>query len=291
MKPQKLEGIEDGTGNDSDSGSGDGPGNGTGAVDWRKFGTDARAAGSGDGAIVGGSRGSSGDGGSGGDDSGDGPTERLRGSERTSGDSDGVSAVSGGNDGIHAEPRKRGRPRKHGGRGRSGDSDRAAGSGGESEKQQSTDADNVRGVRQGKPKDVKDSIFEDGPKLNKSGRAEMIAAVLQGIFFLPAQILGPEHGFWKLSNAEAKELAEAVLDVIGTLTPKEQKQFEKFMAEKGPYIKLAVVGGSIFWGRAARSLEVEKAKRAKNADLEFRTSAGNGNPFANPGAYGTGPVN
>lgn len=265
-----------GTNNDSDGGNGTGSGTGSG-IDGEDFGP----VGSGNEPTSGGSSGSSGSGGASSADSGasGGSSGESSGNGlgRESGDipaPGGIAADSPGSDAA-APRRGRGRPRRD-------RSDRASGgndSGTDSRGQ------NVKGSRladlgsQKEPKAVDDKVFDESDlsKLSKSEIVEMVAKVLQGIFYMIAGALKQEH--WLLTNREAADLGAATWECFKTLPTKQNKKLEKWLKEYAPYVKLLMVGGAIIGGRAAYSLEIAKVKRIEkqNADLGvFRGGTDNG---------------
>lgn len=266
----KLENLSDEQSGRGGDGLGDGDGNGSGIDGGVSAGSGPVAGG--DGASIGGSRGSDGDGGDGGSDSGASEGVSLGDSGSDIGAPVGDIVAPVGSD----EPvrRKRGRPRNSGSRG-SGDSNNNSGrTGTDSDGEKSVAADHIR-VKQGEPKNVKaDTILDAVSSLPKGSVEAIIAAVLQGIFFIPANTLGDPLGkVWTLSDREAKELAKAVIECLDTLPKKQRQNVDKLLKEWGPWIKLATVGGAIMLPRVEATREIWKLKKENE-----RLSRNNANP-------------
>jgi hypothetical protein len=115
----------------------------------------------------------------------------------------------------------------------------------------------------------------------------MIAGVLQGLFFVPAQALGHKH--WVLTATEAVELAKAIYDCLGTLPAKQSKKVDKFLKEYAPLVKLAIVGGSITLSRI--SLSVQMRQQSKNERIATDTTGTIPNPGSTAGnGFPNGPT-
>jgi hypothetical protein len=284
MKTDELEKIElEGGDNDAtgDSSLGGGPRDsgdpGDGLSD--RTGGDGRGNES-DGGASGGASGDSGaDGGDGVSSSGDSGSTIV--SDSGTGGDDAVripELASSGTDG--GGRRKRGRPRLDRSGGSGAPDNRATGTGDESGKR-GLDKENTVRVKNGEPKTVKAPELEDPEisKLTKNEVVEILAGVLQGIFFVPANALNQGH--WQINDREAVELANAVYGVIKTLPKNQSKKVDKFLKEYAPLVKFVMVAGSITYPRILVSVEL--AKQQKEAQtLEFNAHR--------PGTNGNGPA-
>lgn len=267
-----------------------GSGSESGAGDGSELGTDDRATGDGDGALSRGGRRSDGDGGGGGGDGGNsGPDSGSSvgdGVGREGGDL-GASGASPELDGAIPEPKRgRGRPRKLDGGDRATRGDGSGAGSGSSDKPD-PGLDSLG--KNGNPKKVADSVFEDKDdlsKLSKNDVVEIMAGVAQAAFFGIANALGHDH--WLLSNKDAAELGGAVWDWIKSLPAGQNKKFQAWFKKHGPLVKLIMVGSSILGGRILASVELSRVKK-ENADLRIRAGAtANGNGTGSGFDPGTG---
>lgn len=133
------------------------------------------------------------------------------------------------------------------------------------------------------PKKVPDSVFDDDADLSKLGKTEIvevIASVLQGVFYVIAGAL--KHDHWLLNNRDAVELAKAAWECLKTLPSKKNKAIEKWLKENAPWVKLLVVGASIVGSRAATSLQIAQLEKQNN---ELRSANITGERVG-PGGFG-----
>lgn len=273
-------------GNSSD-GAGDGAATGIDGADLGPVGSGDGASRRSDGDAIKPDRGlGTGDGtgdGSSGTGDGDG-LERARGSGAAPvGDASGTSGNPGDDRG---QRRRRGRPRKSDRGDRIADASGADRSG--SGRKVTSKQDNFRGLDQGDPVEVKESLFENSElgKLSKGETVEYLAAIAKALFYIPANLLGQDH--WQLTNKEAVELADAVLGVLKTLPSKQTKKVDKFLKEYAPLIRLAMVAGLIVYSRATVSMEIYKQRKLENGNRQKRefttgTGAGPSNDVAGAG--------
>jgi hypothetical protein len=111
----------------------------------------------------------------------------------------------------------------------------------------------------------------------------MIAMVLQGLFFVPANYLQQDH--WLLTDKEAVDLAKAIWGVLKTLPKNQNKKINKFLTEYAPLVKLATVGGVIIWKKMSATLEIARLKK-ENAELRSKQSSNTNRGFTNGASAG-----
>jgi hypothetical protein len=281
--PKNLGADENGRSGDSGiDGLGSGDGIDGGGIDGG-VGAGSGDAPSGDGTLSGDDRGSRADGGDGGSGSGIGAASGL-------GIDGAAGIVPGGDPGAvgsdRTEPRrKRGRPRKLGIDRGSDNPDNSRGTAADESRAQSDKPDSIR-IDQGKPKAVKaDTIIDAVGKLPKGSVEAIVAAILQGLFFVPSNMFpGAAGKVWQLKDSEAKELAKAVLECTETLPKKQKAKVDAFLKEWGPWVKLATIGGAIMLPRieATRAILKEQKENATS-----NNATGTGRDVGSAAAAGT----
>jgi hypothetical protein len=274
--PENLEGVngDDGSGNSDGERTGDGSGSGD------LIGEGDRTFGSGDGAAFGASDGDGSESGNGSSGSGSGDldgigdgAEQLPFERGTSGAVRDVSGkfVSGRANDVRSgtgSGRKRGRPRR--GNSATGNRSRAA--------DRSSDAAQDLGLpdlkSEGKPRQVSDKVFNisDYTKLDKNEIVEVFAATGKGIFYLIGNFLGQEHQHWLLDEKEAREFGIASWNLLKSFPEKKNKRLERFLKENAPWIKFAMVVGTISFVRVSLSVEISNLRK-ENAQLRTNNSA------------------
>jgi hypothetical protein len=89
------------------------------------------------------------------------------------------------------------------------------------------------------------------------------------VFYIVASFTQQKH--WLLTKTEAIELGKASWDLIKSGPEKKSKRLEKFLKDHAPWIKFAMVFGSITIIRVSQSAELATLKKENE---RLRTSSG-----------------